>query len=324
MPLLPDLYVAELPRIDAAIARELKALSPPLRPVAEHIAFLPGKRLRPLFCLTLGRCFGSKDDSIYPLVAALEILHCATLLHDDILDRAEVRRGVTAAHLKFGEKLSILAGDAMFALAGGIIAGYGRPRLMRVFSSAVQCAAEGQALEASRLFDPSASATHYLEVAAGKTAALFEASALCGAELADAPSESLPAVANFAFNFGMAFQILDDLLDFFPSQTTGKTWGKDLLEGKLTAPVLCWLALSEPGEQKKFLNKFSQKKLTEADISALDKRLQASEVPRLIREKAEFFCLQAKNGLKQLPSNQYQSILYVSIDFLLRQGHAAP
>ncbi len=324
MPILTDIYAAESPLINAAIARELKALSPPLRPVAEHIAFLPGKRLRPLFCLTMARCFGSEDDSIYPLVAALEILHCATLLHDDILDRAEVRRGAATSHLKFGEKLSILAGDAMFALAGGVIADYGRPRLMSVFSAAVQCAAEGQALEAFRLFDPSAGATHYLEVAAGKTAALFEASALCGAELANAPPEILPAAASFAFNFGMAFQILDDLLDFFPGQTTSKTWGKDLLEGKLTAPALCWLALSHPDEQKKFLDKFSQKKLTEADISALDKLLQRSEVPRLIREKAEFFCLQAENSLKRLPSNQYQGILKIFIDFLLRQGHAAP
>ena len=134
MHVLTDFFSAEIPHIDAALHRELATLPSVLKPVAAHIAALPGKRLRPLICLAMARCLGEVGDSIYPLAAALEILHCASLLHDDILDEACTRRGAPAAHLKFNAKLALLTGDAMFALSGEIVARSQNPRLMTIFS----------------------------------------------------------------------------------------------------------------------------------------------------------------------------------------------
>ena len=186
MRIMTDFFSAEISRIDATLHLELASLPSVLKPVAAHIAALPGKRLRPLVCLAMARCLGETGDSIYHLAAALEILHCASLLHDDILDEARTRRGETAAHLKFNAKLALLAGDAMFALSGEIVARSQNPHLMAIFSAAVRRAAEGQALEAARLFNPSFDLDHYTKVIAAKTAALFEASALAGAAAAAA------------------------------------------------------------------------------------------------------------------------------------------
>lgn len=306
---LTNLCPEDMDCVDAALLRELNTLPSPLYPVAAHIASLPGKRLRPLLCLTVARALGAEGPSVYPLAAALEILHCATLLHDDVLDRANTRRDVLAAHLKFGESLAILAGDAMFALSGGIIARYKNPRLMIIFSAAIQRAAGGQALEFSRLFDPNVGTTQYLEIIAGKTAALFEAAALCGAEFAAASPKMSAGAAVFAFNFGLAFQLMDDLADFFPTPRSGKPFAADTLEGKLTAPILAWLVASSSSEREEFLDKFSQKKLTPGDITSFSDKLLQKKVPECIRSKANFFCLQANLGLQVLPSNCYKGIL---------------
>ena len=202
---LPDFFPTETSWLDETISQELSGLPASLRPVGAYITALPGKRVRPLICINMAHCLGCTGDSVYPLAAALEILHCATLLHDDILDGARVRRGALTAHIEFGSKMAVLAGDAMFALAGDMVARYARPNLVRVFSSAIRRTAEGQALESSRLFDPQADEAHYLKVISGKTAALLEAAALSGAEFAGASAQERAAAAAFGFNFGLDF-----------------------------------------------------------------------------------------------------------------------
>ena len=309
MRILTDFFSTEIPRIDAALHGELDTLPPVLKPVAMHIAALPGKRLRPLICLATARCLGEAGDSIYPLAAALEILHCASLLHDDILDEARTRRGETAAHLKFNAKLALLAGDAMFALSGEIVARSRNPRLMTIFSAAIRRAAHGQALEAARLFDPVFAPDHYTEVIAAKTAALFEASALAGAETAAAPQELRDAAAGFGFNFGMAFQIMDDIRDFFPTPDTGKPQGGDLLQGKLTLPAFHLLEAYRPDNRRILLDKFSKKLLTARDVGLLCKQLNAQGLYKEARGKAETYAQQGDLCLTPLPSNQFKDIL---------------
>lgn len=306
---LTDLFSAEIPLIDAAIAQELNRLPPSLQPVAAHIAVLPGKRIRPLICVALARCLGENSPSVYPLAAALEILHCATLLHDDILDEAHTRRGAPAAHLQFTAKLALLAGDAMFALAGGIVARYERPALMNIFSTAIQRTAEGQALELSNLFNPQLDWELYIQTAGGKTASLFEAAATCGAEFAGATAPEHDAAANFGFNLGLAFQIMDDLLDFLPTPDTGKPQGGDVREGKLTSPLLCWLDQCAPEERQGFLAKFSKEALPRTDLTALCRLMQSADITNKTKLRAETYTRQASNCLKALPFNQFRCSL---------------
>ncbi len=320
MHMLTEFFPSELPLVNAAVDQEIKALPPSLYPVAAYIAALPGKRLRPLICVGMARCLGKNDESIYPMAAALEILHCATLLHDDILDEAHARRNAPAAHLKFNDKLALLTGDAMFALAGSIVSRYGQPNLVAILSAAIQRTAEGQALESSRLFSPQFDWEHYIKVISGKTAALFEAAALSGAELALAAPKERAAAAGFGFNLGMAFQIMDDLLDFLPTPDTGKPQGGDLREGKLTPPLLCWLACCNEEERRQWLNKFSQKMLSQTDISALCAQIQTHELMAETRIQAEIYTQQAFLHLEALPLNQFNSIFTKLIHALIKQG----
>ena len=317
MRILTDFFSAEIPRIDTALHGELATLSSVLKPVAMHIAALPGKRLRPLICLTTARCLGETGDSIYPLAAALEILHCASLLHDDILDEARTRRGATAAHLKFNAKLALLAGDAMFALSGEIVARSRNPHLMAIFSAAIRRAAEGQALESARLFNPVFDPDHYTEVIAAKTAALFEASALAGAEAAAATQEQRDAAASFGFNFGMAFQIMDDIRDFFPTPDTGKPQGGDLLQGKLTLPAFHLFETCKSDNKRILLDKFSKKILTANDVDLLCTQIHAQGLDKGARFQAETYARQGNLCLAPLPSSQFKDILKVLIHVLL-------
>ena len=306
---LLDPFSAEIFLLDAAISQELDTLPASLQPVAAYIAALPGKRIRPFICINVARCLGCAGDTVYPLAAALEILHCATLLHDDILDEAHTRRGALAAHLQFSNKLAVLAGDAMFALAGDMVARYERPGLVSIFSAAIRRTAEGQALEFSRLFDQQIDEAHYLSIISGKTAAMFEAAALAGAELAGAPARERAAAAGFGFNFGLAFQVMDDLLDFFPASNTGKPQGGDMREGKLTLPLICWLAASPLEARLDFLDKFSQKTLCSADAAALCAQIQSRGLINTIKLQAETYAQRASNHLKELPLNQFHGTL---------------
>lgn len=317
MRILTDFFSTEIPRIDAALHGELDTLPPVLKPVAMHIAALPGKRLRPLVCLATARCLGETGDSIYNLAAALEILHCASLLHDDILDEARTRRGATAAHLKFNSKLALLAGDAMFALSGEIVARSRNPDLMSIFSAAIRRAAEGQALESVRLFNPVFAPDHYTEVIAAKTAALFEASALAGAEAAAAPQDLRDAAAGFGFNFGMAFQIMDDIRDFFSTTYTGKPQGGDLLQGKLTLPAFHSLEACKPDNRRILLDKFSKKILTASDVELLCTQIRVRDLDKGSRIQAETYARQGNFCLTPLPSNQFKDILKTLIHVLL-------
>ena len=317
---MTDFLSTEVPRIDTVLRQELETLPALLRPVAMHIATLPGKRLRPLICLATARCLGETGQAIYPLATALEIMHCACLLHDDILDDASTRRGATSAHLKYGAKLVILAGDAMFALAGGLMARSQNPRLTAIFSTAIGRAAAGQALEASRLFCPDFDQDHYTNVIAGKTAALFEASALIGAEAAAASKEQCDAAAGFGFNFGMAFQIMDDIMDFQPTAETGKPCGGDLLEGKLTPPAFLWLESLPITERQFFLDKFSQKLLASTDISAYCEQIQRHTLGKKAASQTKMYVYQGDFHLNLLPSNQFRDILQKVIHDLTKIG----
>lgn len=304
-----DFFSAEAPLLEAALARALDDLPPALYPVAAHIALLPGKRLRPLICIATARCLGHSGDAVYPLAAALEILHCASLLHDDILDDAHTRRGAVAAHLKFNPGLTLLAGDAMFALALHMAAGYARPELISILSRAMHRTVAGQALESSRLFSPQADWEHYLQVAGGKTAALFEAAALSGATLAQAGPAQCAAAAAFGFNTGLAFQIMDDLFDFSPHAAAGKPQGSDLRQGKLTPPLLNWLDGLSRKDSLDFFYKFSKHELSIIDTQAICARIQADDILTRTQGQAEEYLQQANNCLKALPLNCFNDSL---------------
>ncbi len=207
-----------------------------------------GKRLRPRFTLLAAEAAGGRAEDHLQLAAFMELIHVATLIHDDVVDGAETRRGVNATAVDFGNRISVLAGDYLFAwIFKNVTAGYAHP-IPHILSSTLADITDGEVLQLKALADPDTTLAAYVEVATKKTASLFAASAECGALAAGAGPFAVKALREFGTAFGIAFQMRDDLLDLTADEATlGKPVGNDLRERKMTVPLV--LAL-EAGDRE--------------------------------------------------------------------------
>jgi octaprenyl-diphosphate synthase len=223
----------------------------PLIPqLAAHLVAAGGKRLRPLLTLAAARLCGYPGETggirHVGLAACVEFIHTATLLHDDVVDESQLRRGLASANAVFGNKASVLVGDFLFARAFQLMTADGSLRVLEILSSASATIAEGEVLQMATQNDLSTSVERYLEVIHGKTAALFAAACQVGAVVAGRPDGEERALAAFGTNLGMAFQLVDDALDYAADQALlGKTVGDDFREGKITLPVLAAFAAGD-------------------------------------------------------------------------------
>ncbi|MFT8242445.1 polyprenyl synthetase family protein [Roseomonas sp. BN140053] len=207
--------------------------------LAAHLVAAGGKRLRPLLTLAAARLCGYRGDRHVGLAACVEFIHTATLLHDDVVDESALRRGQASANALFGNKASVLVGDFLFARAFQLMTQDGSLRVLEILSSASATIAEGEVLQLVTQNDTATTQEQYLQVIEGKTAALFAAATEVGAVVADRPAEDAAALATYGRALGMAFQLVDDALDYSASQAAlGKTVGDDFREGKITLPVL--------------------------------------------------------------------------------------
>lgn len=237
-------------KIFSAIESDLddieKALSDNLNPyldlvsdVAGHLLFSGGKRLRPLLMVLSARMCGYTGDYAKTFSTALEYLHTATLLHDDLVDEAAMRRGKTAAHAAWGNSITVLVGDYLLARALSISAGTGRLRVVQVLAELTENMSQGEVHQLMRKGDIKLTEDEYMVIIRRKTAVLFEAACRVSAIIADAPQEKEKALAEYGYNLGIAFQMADDLFDYtLQTSDFGKEVGADLREGKLTLPVI--------------------------------------------------------------------------------------
>lgn len=220
-------------------ARMRAERSPLIAQVASHLIGAGGKRLRPILTLSAAALCGGAGANAPRLAAAVEFIHNATLLHDDVVDASARRRGRATANAVFGAKPSVLVGDFLFARAFQLMVETGSMEVLRVLSDAAAVIVEGEVLQLAHERDLSGGETVYFQVIRGKTAALFEAATRSGAIVAGADAARIEALAIYGEAVGLAFQIVDDLLDFGgTSATLGKNAGDDLREGKATLPVL--------------------------------------------------------------------------------------
>ncbi len=211
--------------------------------LAAHIVAAGGKRLRPLLTLASARLCGYPGGTggarQVELATCVEFIHTATLLHDDVVDESLLRRGLASANAIFGNKASVLVGDFLFARAFQLMVEDGSLAVLRILSRAAATIAEGEVLQLQTQNDLTTTEAQYLEVVQGKTAALFAAACEVGAVIAGRPAAEQAALASYGMNLGIAFQLVDDALDYTANQATlGKTVGDDFREGKVTLPVL--------------------------------------------------------------------------------------
>lgn len=229
----------DMQRVDARIRARLGSDVPLVRQVADHIIAGGGKRLRPALLLLSAGAVGYRGAAHHELAAVVEFIHTATLLHDDVVDESQLRRGRHTANAAFGNAASVLVGDFLYSRAFQMMVGLDNMRVMRVLADATNQIAEGEVLQLMNCHDPDVDETRYLDVVRRKTAKLFEAAARLGGILGGASAVQEEGLAAFGMHLGTAFQVVDDVLDYSgAAQETGKSLGDDLAEGKPTLPLI--------------------------------------------------------------------------------------
>lgn len=240
---LADYLADDMAACNREIVARMQSDVPLIPQLAAHLVAAGGKRLRPLLVLAAARLAGydkyGEDMRHVGVAACVEFIHTATLLHDDVVDNSQLRRGLASANAVFGNKASVLVGDFLFARAFQILTADGSLPVMAILSAASATLAEGEVMQMTTQNDLSTSVEQYLKVIYGKTAALFAAACETGAVVAEAPDSVREALRLYGANLGMAFQLVDDALDYAADQAVlGKTVGDDFQEGKVTLPVL--------------------------------------------------------------------------------------
>ena len=292
--------VEEQPGINAALAEAVAALPASVRPVAEHVLGPGGKRLRPLLTVFTARLLDYTESDIYPLAAAVEMFHTATLLHDDVLDNADLRRGQTAAHRRFGVAEAILAGDALLAGGNKLVAASGDPRLTSVAAEAIFQTAAGEILEIEHQGQIAGDLSTYLEIVTGKTAWMLRAACEFGAFKSGAEEARVRAAAEYGLNLGIAFQLVDDALDFSPSENTGKPEGGDVREGKFTPPLFFYHESLSQEERGVFARAFRERSFSDDEVRRVTHLVRERGYDSKTRAIADVYLDKARDALDKL------------------------
>ncbi len=232
-------YREDLQRVEDCMAASLRTDISLIPQVSRHLIGSGGKRFRPLLLMAAAALCGYEGDRRHPLAAVIEFIHTATLLHDDVVDNADMRRGRKAANNVWGNAASVLVGDFLYSEAFQLMAAHGNMEIIRVLAGATNHMAAGEVFQLMKKGDPEISETDYLTIIEKKTSRLISAACTVGALLAGATEERVEALGGFGLNLGFAFQIVDDALDYTANEEEfGKAVGKDLAEGKLTLPLI--------------------------------------------------------------------------------------
>jgi octaprenyl-diphosphate synthase len=264
----------DLQRVDAVIRERLSSEVALINQIGAHIVSAGGKRLRPALVLLSARALGCKTDQPALLAAVIEFIHTATLLHDDVVDHADRRRGQKTANAVWGNAGAVLSGDFLYSRSFQMMVDVGRMPVMRLMADTTNAIAEGEVLQLLNAGDPDVTEARYLRVIELKTARLFEAAAQLGAIAADAGEAVQRQMARYGHELGMAFQIEDDLLDYRASpEESGKNLGTDLAEGKPTLPLIHALKHGSAAQQD-----LIRTALREGRVEQLDAVLAAVEV----------------------------------------------
>jgi octaprenyl-diphosphate synthase len=304
---------ADMAAVDGLIRRRLASDVVLINQVAEYIIGAGGKRLRPMLLLLAARAPGQRsgpafDADIQQLAAVIEFIHTATLLHDDVVDDSDLRRGRSTANAVWGNAASVLVGDFLYSRSFQLMVELERAEVMRILADTTNQIAEGEVLQLLHVRNPDTDEAAYLRVIERKTAVLFAAATRLGGLLADADAATCDALHAFGLNLGYAFQIADDVLDYASDAgTMGKNLGDDLAEGKATLPLIHAIRHSDASTQQRL-----RSAIEHGDASALPNVLAAIHATgglEYSRTRADEYAVAAEHALDGLSDNQYVAAL---------------
>ena len=317
---LVGLAAADMRSVDALILERMQSPVAVIPALAEHLIAAGGKRLRPLITLAAARLAKGAGDAHHKLAAAVEFIHTATLLHDDVVDGSEMRRGKTAAHLIWGSAQSVLVGDFLFARAFELMVETGSLRALSILSRASSVIAEGEVLQLTRAHDLKLSQDLYLEIITAKTAELFAAAAEAGAVAAAAPEAEIQALRAYGLNLGLAFQLVDDALDYGgQSEVLGKNAGDDFREGKATLPLLLAIARTTGREDAFWERAVGRREQTEADFKRARELVVGTGALQATLDLAGDYADTAKAALGVFPASDWRTAMHRLADFAVRR-----
>ena len=307
---------SEIELINAEIQRSIRNLPPYLYDIAAYTALSGGKRIRPILTLASARLFGIQGQELYGLSVIPELIHVATLLHDDVLDHAKMRRGRPAAHIIFGAAPAILAGDALLALANHMAASYGSSRIMQCVSEAVIMTAEGEAHEMKRQHCAYCDNREYVDIVTGKTGWLIRCACRLGTLYAGAADKDVERLSEFGLNLGIAFQLIDDALDFADENETGKPTAGDLQEGKFTPPLMMYADSLQNHHADEFLNKFKHGSFTQEELKAIAGEIRKKGFDEATRALAGEYLGKAASCLEGMPSCFERNVFFDALEYV--------
>jgi len=309
-------------RVNAMILDKARSHVELVPEVARYLIDSGGKRLRPMLTIAASMLFGKADGSEVNFAAAVEFMHNATLLHDDVVDESAMRRGRAAARMIWGNQASVLVGDFLLGQAFMMMVDTGNVEALRVISKAATIIAEGEVLQLSKTRDLAASAGDYDQVIGAKTATLFEAATEVGSMAGGADAAGRKALRDYGRELGFAFQLVDDVLDYRgESGRLGKNTGDDLREGKMTLPVILALKQATPAERDTIVAALGKVETGEAELKQVVAVFNRYDTLGKTITQATEHAWRAREALKPLPLSEIKSLLGDIADFTVARAY---
>jgi octaprenyl-diphosphate synthase len=319
---ISERYKEYFDNINEEMKRNLASRVPLIEEIGAHTLFGGGKRLRPLFFVLCCRLCGYQGKDIYTLSTIFEYIHAASLLHDDVLDNAEVRRKKPSANNVWGNNAAVLEGDFLVSSSMSVALRSKNLEFLRVLSDASLRMTEGQVMELVHTDDWTLGKDLYLEIIEAKTAALMSVACASGAIISEADEKEGKALADFGTNVGIAFQLMDDLLDYSSSQEVlGKPVGKDLREGKITLPHILVLPLLEAEKREKYKKLFTERRADETDYKAFINLVREKKVLDKVHNEAESYVKRAYEDLRIFPNSPYKEDLLKLSEYIINRKY---
>lgn len=322
MSALTTLVEEDLRRVNALILERMHSPVALIPQLAGHIISAGGKRLRPMLTLASARLCRYDGERHLALAAAVEFIHTATLLHDDVVDASDLRRGLATANAVWGNKPSVLVGDFLFSRAFQLMTGDGSLEVLRILSHASAVIAEGEVLQLITANDLGTTEAAYLEVIGAKTAALFAAASEIGGVIAGRPEAEVAALEGYGRNLGMAFQLVDDMLDYSARQAElGKTVGDDFRDGKMTLPVVLALRHADDEEREFWRRTLEEQEQEDSDLDRAIQLMRKYGTLDATLVRARAYADAAIDGLMLFPDQPARRALIEVAEFCLQRGY---
>lgn len=318
---LSALLAEDMKAVNAEIIRRMDSPVDLIPKLASYLIAAGGKRIRPLLTLACTHIYGGDMNRAYGLSTAVEFIHTATLLHDDVVDESPERRGQAAANLIFGNQASVLVGDFLFSRAFQLMTADGSLDVLRILSDASAIIAQGEVMQLANTGNIATDMDTYIEIIKAKTAALFAAACEVGPVVAGAAPDAAAAMAEYGMHMGIAFQIADDALDYNADrEKLGKAVGDDFREGKMTAPVILALADASNDERAFWTRTMQDKDFKEGDLEKAQDILAKHNAAARALSLAEEYGEKARLALAEAPDHELRSLLDDLVMFTIHRA----